>query len=45
VARFAAVPVGLALIWLGYSLWADGRKPAITTASRSAARLDPAAAE
>lgn len=25
-ARYAAVPVGLALIWLGYSLWSEQRK-------------------
>ena len=43
VARFAAVPVGIALVWLGYSLWADGRRPATTT--RQAAQLDSAAAE
>jgi hypothetical protein len=42
-ARFAAVPVGLALIWLGYSLWADGRRPAISTPQ--AAQLDRATAE
>jgi hypothetical protein len=23
VGRFAAIPVGLALIWLGYSLWSN----------------------
>jgi hypothetical protein len=45
VGRFAAVPVGLALIWLGYSLWADGRKPANAPASKTAAQLDSAAAE
>ncbi|WP_035776236.1 hypothetical protein [Arthrobacter sp. H5] len=27
-ARYAAVPVGLALIWLGFSLWAEQRKSA-----------------
>ena len=44
VGRFAAVPVGLALIWLGWSLWADGRTPAGTSAPDSTARLDRAAA-
>ncbi len=43
--RFAAVPVGLALMWLGYSLWADRRQPATLTARTSATRLDRAAAE
>ena len=45
VARFAAVAVGLALIWLGYALWADGRKPANAPASRIAAQLGSPAAE
>jgi len=27
-ARFAAVPMGLALIWLGYALWSERRAPA-----------------
>jgi hypothetical protein len=44
VGRFAAVPVGLALAWLGYSLWADRRKTAASSASGSTARLDRAAA-
>jgi len=26
--RFAAVPMGLALVWLGYALWAERREPA-----------------
>jgi hypothetical protein len=35
--RVAAVPIGIGLAWLGYSLWADGRKrPAPTPASVSA---------
>ena len=43
VGRFAAVPVGLALIWLGYSLWADRRTTAVS--SSTAPQLDRAAAE
>ncbi|MFC0682772.1 hypothetical protein ACFFGH_33490 [Lysobacter korlensis] len=45
VGRFVAVPVGLALIWLGYSLWADRRGPVTVSPPGSAARLDRAAAE
>lgn len=45
VGRFAAVPVGLALIWLGYSLWAGGRNQVVTSPADSATRLDRAAAE
>jgi hypothetical protein len=44
--RLAAIPMGLALIWLGYSLWADRRKPAPGSSSISAgSHLDHAAAE
>ena len=44
--RLAAIPMGMALIWLGYSLWTDRRKHAIESASSSeSARLDRAAAE
>ena len=45
-ARFAAVPVGLAMAWLGYSLWADGRRPAAEApADDEVVRLDRSAAE
>jgi hypothetical protein len=43
--RLAAIPMGLALIWLGYSLWADRRKQGIESVSGDAtAPLDRAAA-
>lgn len=46
IGRYAAVPVGLALVWLGYSLWADQRRTAVETVpSRRSPRLDLAAAE
>ncbi|TXN30361.1 hypothetical protein [Lacisediminihabitans profunda] len=39
--RLAAIPMGLALIWLGYSLWSDQRtNPARTHASTEGSRLD-----
>lgn len=41
--RYAAVPMGLAMIWLGYSLWAEPRTRAVESLSRlntpEAARL------
>jgi hypothetical protein len=44
--RIAAIPMGLALIWLGYSLWADGRKRPTESSSLGASpQLDRAAAE
>jgi hypothetical protein len=43
--RLAAIPMGLALIWLGYSLWADQRKSAIEPASPASSPLQRAAAE
>jgi hypothetical protein len=33
--RMAAVPMGLALVWLGYSLWSDQRKNAATLTTRT----------
>jgi hypothetical protein len=45
VGRFAAVPVGLALTWLGYTLWADRRKPVIDSALTGSRELDRAAAK
>jgi len=39
--RMAAIPMGLALIWLGYSLWTNLRATAApTTVSHTGARLD-----
>ncbi|TFD44669.1 hypothetical protein E3T33_08395 [Cryobacterium sp. TMT1-2-1] len=39
--RMAAIPMGLALIWLGYSLWSDQRRLAAQTSSgEQASRLD-----
>ena len=44
--RFAAVPVALALAWLGYALWSERRAPASQAAPATAgAQLRPAAAE
>lgn len=40
--RYAAVPVGAAMIWLGYSVWAIERRPVAPAGSR--VRLDRAAA-
>lgn len=46
VGRYAAVPVGLALVWLGYSLWSEQRQTAIEPSpKRRSPRLDLAAAE
>jgi hypothetical protein len=36
VGRYAAVPVGMAMVWLGWSLWSEQR----TSASPSAAQRD-----
>ncbi|MCU1408964.1 MAG: hypothetical protein JWM23_1044 [Microbacteriaceae bacterium] len=42
VERLAAIPMGLALIWLGYSLWSEQRKgTARLSAERHASLLDP----
>ena len=42
-APLAAVPVGLGLAWLGYSLWSDQREPASQRVSRmSSPQLRPA---
>jgi hypothetical protein len=41
-ARYAAVPVGVALIWLGYSLWSEQRPaPAPARCAGRTARPDP----
>ena len=43
--RFAAVPVALALAWLGYALWAERQTPASASAAATGgAQLRPAAA-
>jgi hypothetical protein len=42
--RLAAIPMGIALIWLGYSLWTDRRKAA-TAAGSARPQFDRAAAE
>jgi hypothetical protein len=39
-----AVPVGLALLWLGYSLWSERRAPVSVMAGPAAAGLSPAPA-
>ena len=44
--RYAAIPVALALAWLGYSLWSERRASASRTAPASvSAQLRPAAAK
>lgn len=43
--RVGAVPIGIGLAWLGYSLWADGRKRAAEAApTTSAGNREPVAA-
>ncbi len=42
-ARYAAVPVGLAMMWLGYSVWSVERST--VTANSPSRRLDLAAAK
>ncbi|MET4638168.1 hypothetical protein [Mycetocola sp. 2940] len=43
--RMAAIPMGLALIWLGYSLWSNVRKTAALPVTAAVEpRLDPTAA-
>jgi hypothetical protein len=45
VGRYAAVPMGLALVGLGYSLWSEQREAATASLPASgSARLDLAAA-
>jgi hypothetical protein len=40
--RMAAIPMGLALIWLGYSLWTDQRKTtAAPILTKNQSDLDP----
>lgn len=40
--RAFAVPMGLALAWLGYALWAERREAATPAPARDSARLSPA---
>ena len=43
VGRYAAVPVGMAMVWLGWSLWSEQRTRAPRSgAQRSDSRRDPA---
>jgi hypothetical protein len=42
--RLAAVPISIGLIWLGYSLWADGRKRAAQAPATATAPADHATA-
>ncbi len=45
VGRYAAVPVGVAMVWLGWSLWSEQRTSAPHSgAQRPGSRRDPAAA-
>ena len=43
--RIFAVPMGLALAWLGYVLWAERREAATPAPASDSARLSPAGAE
>ena len=44
--RLAAMPMGIALIWLGYALWAERRAPAVRPLfGRASAQLRQTAAE
>jgi hypothetical protein len=45
VGRYAAVPVGLAVAWLGWSLWSEQRTPAPQPPASRSSRLDRVAAE
>ncbi|TFD74488.1 hypothetical protein [Cryobacterium fucosi] len=38
--RMAAIPMGLALIWLGFSLWSDRRTAALSMSGERGSRLD-----
>lgn len=42
--RVAAIPVGIGLAWLGYSLWADGRRHVHAGAQEASTHADPATA-
>jgi hypothetical protein len=42
--RVAAVPIGIGLAWLGYSLWANGRKQRAQAPAPVTAQADPATA-
>ena len=45
VGRYAAVPVGLAMMWLGWSLWSERRTPPTqSVAQRHSSRHDPVSA-
>jgi hypothetical protein len=39
VQRYAAVPMGIAMIWLGWSLWSEHRRNASTSVADSARRV------
>jgi hypothetical protein len=42
VGRYTAVPVGMAMVWLGWSLWSEQRTAAMqSVAQRSDSRPDP----
>lgn len=43
--RAFAVPMGLALAWLGYALWAERREAATPAPASNSARLSPTGAE
>jgi hypothetical protein len=46
IQRLAGIPVGLALAWLGYALWAERRERAVeAVASRAGAQLGQSGAE
>jgi hypothetical protein len=42
--RLAAIPISIGLAWLGYSLWAEGRRQRASTPAPVTAQPDPAAA-
>ncbi|MEZ4678275.1 MAG: hypothetical protein R2932_29080 [Caldilineaceae bacterium] len=45
IERFAAIPMGVALVWLGYALWSERRKPAaVPLTGTSTPQLHPTAA-
>jgi hypothetical protein len=46
IQRYAGIPVGLALAWLGYALWSERRAPASEPVpGRASPKLSPTAAE
>ena len=46
IARLAAMPMGFALIWLGYALWSERRAPAVEPLpGRASLELSPTGAE